>query len=120
MIRQSQDIHSVKFIHVCWFSGDLMLHMFRTRLLYNPSISLMYSELVLGSLKASWVGYFEAIFGSFTCYLLSQGVIILHATGFCNLLQIIIHKKYLSKLVVLRYILHYQNYYYYYYYYHYC
>ena len=101
------------FCRLCQFSGLLMLHMLRTRLSYYPSTLLMYSELGLGSLQVSAVGYFETIFGSFTCCLLSEGVFILHATGcftlnptsymltgFCNPFLIFIHNNYSLKLNV--------------------
>ena len=90
-----------------------MLHILRTRLSYNPSTLLMYSELVSGSLQVSAMGYFDTIFGSFTYYLLSEGVIILHAagcfilnptsymlTGFSNPFLIFIHNNYSLKLNV--------------------
>ena len=51
-------------------------YIFRTRLSYSSSILETCSELGLGPLKASLVGSFAKIFGSFTCYLLPQRVIV--------------------------------------------
>ena len=57
-------------------------HEFSKCLLYNSQILVMYSELGLGPLQASGVGSFEKIFGSFTCYLWSQGFICYVVSGF--------------------------------------
>ena len=51
----------------------------------------MYSVLSLGPLKASKIGRFEKIFGSFTCYLLSQVVTSYAYSGFRDSSLISIH-----------------------------
>ena len=66
-------------------------HKFRIRLLYYSWISVMCSVLKLGHLKASETGPIEKIFGSFTCYLLSQRVTCYLLSGFLNSPLISIH-----------------------------
>ena len=74
----------ISSVTVAFFFLVLLIwpHKFSKCLLYNSQILVMYSELGLGPLQASGVGSFEKIFGSFTCYLWSQGFICYVVSGF--------------------------------------